>query len=257
MAASPRAPLDPVNPPSRPPSGPDPAAPAVALRAFRQDLTAELTLGLLHKINNLLTRIHFQVEDSLALLQPSHPVSAQIAELSENIGGIQALLDRTSQINLPPSEQDNCPIYDLEASVHQQMDLLKILLPLSEIRTVSEEALAIQTGIREGEFGLLLLQIACVLRALPVPKRSPVFIDLLRADQTQVCLEGLPWHPAQTAAVILEAGAFSNDQTEVPAALGKTERLAESVGCRILCPPPDPDGMRRLLLLLPESARPE
>jgi hypothetical protein len=229
----------------------------MALRALRQDLTAELTLGLLHKINNLLTRIHFQVEDSLALLQPSHPVSAQIAELSENIGGIQALLDRTSQINLPPSEQDNCPIYDLEASVHQQMDLLKILLPLSEIRTVSEEALAIQTGIREGEFGLLLLQIACVLRALPVPKRSPVFIDLLRADQTQIPLGVLPWHPAQTAAVVLESGAFTSDQTELPATLGKTERLAESVGCRILCPPPDANGVRRLILLLPESARPE
>jgi hypothetical protein len=246
-----------VNPPSRQSSGTDHAPSGTALRGLRQDLTAELTLGLLHKINNLLTRIHFQVEDSLALLQPSHPVSAQIAELSENIGGIQSLLDRTSQINLPPSEQDNCPIYDLEASVHQQMDLLKILLPLSEIRTVSEEALAIPTGIREGEFGLLLLQIACVLRALPVPKRSPVFIDLLRADQTQFPLANLPWHPAQTAAVVLEAGAFSNDQMEIPDSLGKTELFAESVGCRVLCTPPGSDGVCRLLLLLPESVRPE
>ncbi len=246
-----------MNAQNRSPSGPDSPLSGAPLRGVRQELTAELTLGLLHKINNLLTRIHFQVEDSQALLPPSHPVSAHIADLSENISGIQSLVDRTSQINLPASEQDNCPIYDLESSVHQQLDLLKILLPLSEIRSVSEESLAIQTGIREGEFGLLFLQIACGLRALPIPKRSPVFVDLLRGDQITFPLPDLPWSLQQTAAILLEADPAENPPQEPPPALARIEQLAETLGCKIIWPPFKENTPHRLVLILPESLRPE
>ena len=221
------------------------------LRILRQDLTAELTLGLLHKINNLLTRIHFQVEDSQALLPPSHPVSAHIAGLSENIAGIQALLERTSQINLPTSEQDTCPIYDLEASLRQHLDLLKILLPQAQIRSVSEDALLIQPGLREGEFGLLLLQLACVLRSLSIPKRAAVSLDLLRGDQIQPPPADLPWPPQGVVMIQIQSSEPPAQPTS--ATLARIQHLAGTLGCRIVCPPENPGC---LLLVLPHCPNP-
>jgi len=218
---------------------------------FRQELAPELTLGLLHKINNLLTRVHFQMEGCKDQLDASHPAAALINDLGENIEAIRSLLERTSHVNLPQSQDEESCIYDLEAALAQQMDLIRLMIPKVPAEFTSLLPEPIQVPLREADLEMLTLHAARALRSFPLPKGARIAVELRHASELPLgapddyialllrCVpEGAPHAPTFTATT---PPPWMDRAREAAAAFGATLALLET----------PPEGAPVVTLLLP------
>lgn len=106
-------------------------------------MTSELTLGLLHRLNNVMTSIYFTAEGCETEVEPDNPVREMLAELTRAVRDAQQLINQTSEVNLTLGSID--PEYhDLNALVRKELFLVKMLLPKNavvEIETLADPAL--------------------------------------------------------------------------------------------------------------------
>jgi hypothetical protein len=145
---------------------------------LHESLNSDLTLGLLHQVNNVLTGIYFNVEECQSQIDPEHPLGLTLEEISESVRNLHRLIDRTVEVNLPLSVEDDANYHDLADLVSRQMDLIRIVFP----KTVSIALLPpnepLHVLVSEQKCRRVLLMLAAALRAaLPVPN-ARIMVEL-------------------------------------------------------------------------------
>jgi len=114
----------------------------ISLAQGQARLTSDLTLGLLHKLNNVMTSIYFTAEGCETEVESGHPVREMLSDLTRAVRDAQQLINQTSEVNLTLG--DTVPEYhDLNVLVRQELFLMKMLLPKNtvvEIETMLEPA---------------------------------------------------------------------------------------------------------------------
>jgi signal transduction histidine kinase len=89
---------------------------------------SELTLGLLHKFNNVFTGVVFLTEECAAQQDASESVSARLREILALLQQAHGYIDRVTQLHIDDEEED-AGYHELDAVIAHQLDLARLLLP--------------------------------------------------------------------------------------------------------------------------------
>lgn len=179
---------------------PVPADGAVALRRSSQEINAELTPGLIHDVNNVLTGIFFHLDASRELVDRGHPLAEMLAEMQAGVERLRDLVDRATRIHLNAAERE-VSYHDLESLAASQADLLRILFPKTarlEILPCSE---TVYIKCAEHTFRTALLALAVSVRGFfgALKTRIPLVVWgplELRGQFDQAGFGGLSDHAA-------------------------------------------------------------
>lgn len=129
------------------------------------EINAELTPGLIHEVNNVLTGIYFNIESCRELLDASHPLAETMQEIQVGVERIKEILGRTTQIFLNAAERE--PTYhEVQALLSGQIDLLRIVFPKTARITVSAGGSPFFVHVSEFAFRIALLAMASCVRDL-------------------------------------------------------------------------------------------
>lgn len=162
------------------------------LRAQNEaSFASELTLGLLHKLNNVMTGIFFTVEACQMDLDPSHPVSEEIKSLAENAQKAQQLIERTTEVNL---SNDEVSYHELSELLNKQLDVFKIILPKTTQVQVIAPTETMHVQLNDVDFRTILLSIARTLKPQLTIKGRPLGTLFTKpatqlSDHENVCLD--------------------------------------------------------------------
>ena len=146
------------------------SAEALVLRRASNELNAELTPGLIHDVNNVLTGIYFNLEGCHEALQTDGSAAEAVKEIGQGVERIKEILARTTQIHLNVAERETT-YHDLESLVALELDLLRLVFPkTAKIQFLPPQS-PIHVRLAEFPFRVALLSIASRLRAfLPTGK---------------------------------------------------------------------------------------
>ena len=146
------------------------SAEALVLRRASNELNAELTPGLIHDVNNVLTGIYFNLEGCHEALQADGSSAEAVKEIGQGVERIKEILARTTQIHLNVAERETT-YHDLESLVALELDLLRLVFPkTAKIQFLPPQS-PIHVRLAEFPFRVALLSIASRLRAfLPTGK---------------------------------------------------------------------------------------
>jgi signal transduction histidine kinase len=89
---------------------------------------SELTLGLLHKFNNLFTGVMFLTEECVGRESAGEPVGDRLGEILATLRESHTYIDRVTRLHLDESEED-AGYHELDAVIAQHLDLARLLLP--------------------------------------------------------------------------------------------------------------------------------
>lgn len=98
------------------------------LAARRVPHLSELTLGLLHKFNNLFTGIMFLTEECAAHAEAGEPVGERLEEIFAMLRQSHTFVDRITRLHIDEAEED-AGYHELDADIAAQLDLAGLLLP--------------------------------------------------------------------------------------------------------------------------------
>lgn len=146
-----------------------------------QPLASELTLGLLHKLGNLMTGVYFNLEAAEEALAPQHPASEALRAVAETIQQAQALLRRAADLNLPPGHE--CSYFEIGPLIREHWDLMKIVLPKSTTCEFTSAAQPLYVQASSEEFCEALLQLALATRAASPEGRTHVSVHAAPAGE--------------------------------------------------------------------------
>jgi signal transduction histidine kinase len=114
--------------------GPEHIAYRHLLAARKSPHLSELTLGLLHKFNNLFTGVMFLTEACLASEEAGEPVDGQLREILVNLRHSHTFVDKITRLHLDEAE-DDAGYHELDAVIADQLDLARLLLPRGALLT--------------------------------------------------------------------------------------------------------------------------
>ncbi|MFM8983137.1 MAG: hypothetical protein ACKOLA_09585 [Spartobacteria bacterium] len=231
---------------------------ALVLRRASNELNAELTPGLIHEVNNVLTGIYFNLE---GCQEAEGSAAEAVQEIARGVERIKEILGRASQIHLNVAERETT-YHDLESLVASELDLLRVVYPkTAKIQFLPPQS-PIHVHLAEFPFRVALLSIASRLRAfLPTGK-----IEIQLAVLTTLQLEEFATRrakeiPAGSVAVAFRIPCAIDSVEEVdgyPAKAGPSDlSIANAVlilsgigGSLVFCNG-DADDVCDVLLLLP------
>ena len=193
-------------------------------------ISSELTLGLLHKLNNLMTGVYFNLETADEELDSQHPASATLRAVTESIQLAQELVRRTADLNLPPESEAS--YFEIGPLIEEHWDLVKIILPKSATCEFVPPEHPLYVQVSSEEFREALLQLALATRDAtltghvhvkvqaastvgldltgfqPVPPQMPAGVAVLYRDNAGA--EPVALHPVQFRAFMPERGGKLN-----------------------------------------------
>ncbi len=148
---------------------------------------SELTLGLLHKFNNLYTGVMFLAEDCQARAEAGEAVGERLGEVLDTLRQAHAYIDRVTQLHIDEEEED-AGYHELDAVIAHQLDLARLLLPRGTALThaPAEERLTFYASRRALSEILLHLVGNC---GEALPKRGGAVTIASRAEAGQVTVE--------------------------------------------------------------------
>jgi hypothetical protein len=156
--------------------------PELLLQRMSNELNAQLTTGLIHEVNNVLTGIYFNVENCQEVFTSEHPSSETLEEIQAGLDRIKVILNRSLQIYLNTIERDKT-YHDLEDLLVGQMDLMKIVLPRTTKLELIPSGHRFHVHLAEYPFRVVLLSIAEGIRnSLPTGK-NVVSLEILEANR--------------------------------------------------------------------------
>lgn len=143
------------------PTSPAPAASALSqigrdhpayphiLAGQKAPRVSELTLGLLHRFNNLFTGVMFLTEDCAAKAEAGEPLGAQLSEMLDRLKQAHACVNRITRLHAD-EEEDDAGYYELDVVLADQLDLVRLLLPrgTTVTHTLAEERLTFYASQR-------------------------------------------------------------------------------------------------------------
>jgi hypothetical protein len=233
----------------------------LVLKRCSCELNAELTPGLIHEVNNILTGIYFNLEACREVFDAEHPVAEGLTEINQGVERIKEILGRSTQIHLNTSERETT-YHDLGALVGRQMDLLRIVFPKTVRITLEVPDEPLHVHVSEYAFRTALLTLAARLRRLlDSPKAEvPVVVQGAEVTAAVVARCGVEARPGEVSVAIgipakaasaggIDGLAPGGDESDL--AVGAAELLIGAQGGRLLICEGNDDGMAGVLLTLP------
>jgi signal transduction histidine kinase len=134
--------------------------PARLLRAEGASrLVPDLTLGLLHRLNNVMTSLYFTADGCEAEIEPGHPARELLKVLTASVQEAQHLVKRTADVNLSLGSTE--PGYqDLNSLVKADEELTRILLPKGAALKLNTSEAALVVKISISDFRFILFNLA-------------------------------------------------------------------------------------------------
>jgi hypothetical protein len=157
---------------------------AKILRRASNELNSELTPGLIHEVNNVLTGIYFNLESCSEAFDATHPLADVVQEINCGVERIKELLGRTTQIHLNVAERE-MSYHDLEALVAAQFDLLRIVFPKTAKISLNPPSVPVHARVAELPFRVVMLTIASRLKGLFPVGKIDIPISILSPGQLQ------------------------------------------------------------------------
>lgn len=155
---------------------------ALDLRRASNELNAELTPGLIHEVNNVLTGIYFNLEACQETVGVDGGAAEAILEIGRGVERIKELLARTTQIHLNVAERETT-YHDLEALVASELDLLRLVFPRTAKIQFLPPPAPIHVHVAEYPFRIALLSVAARLRPFLPTGRIEVPVSVLTTFQ--------------------------------------------------------------------------
>jgi hypothetical protein len=121
------------------------------------DLGAEITLGLLHEVNNAMTSVFFTLESCLEDMPLAPEVKEDLTRVFADLRSAQLIIGRTSEVCLGARELCYHEAGDL---VQRQLDLLGITFPKSTALEFVPSAEALYLQLDEAGFRRIILRLA-------------------------------------------------------------------------------------------------
>ena len=181
-----------TNPDPIPSSVPEPSASRPNSIQARYECVSELTLGLLHRLSNVLTGIYFNIDVCQEAIPEDHPASEALAEVSQATQEIQQLLERLTDINLYRQEEE--PTYhELGSLISQQIDLIRILLPKTTHVETRHASASLHISAIELDFRTVTLLITRLLRKILPHGNSKIIVQPVLPENVRA--SELLFHP--------------------------------------------------------------
>ncbi|MHA3774428.1 sensor histidine kinase [Verrucomicrobiota bacterium sgz303538] len=161
-------------------------AASIAIAEGQQRLVSDLTLGLLHKINNVMTSLYFTAEGCEAEIEEDHPVREMLVQLSSTVRNAQQLLNQTADVNSTLGSTD-VGYHDLNTLLSHELYLLKMLLPKAAVVDIETASEPVIVRISTAEFRRVLFSLAINARdaAMERPRIRLQVVDAAKVDTDQ------------------------------------------------------------------------
>jgi hypothetical protein len=235
---------------------------ALILRRVSNELNAELTPGLIHEVNNVLTGIYFNIEALQESLAPGEGTAETLREIGQGVERIKEILARNTQIHLNVAERE-LSYHDLEALVASELDLLRVLFPKTAKITFLAPRTVVTVRVAEYPFRVALLTVASRIRDLFPTGKIEIPIAILATEELQALLfsGATPSDLAESVAIALrlpcpvESAEEIDDYLVASTAGDLTMQNAQSllaeIGGRLLFHPAKDGAGCEVLLTLP------
>ena len=152
------------------------------LRRASNELNAELTPGIIHEVNNVLTGIYFNLEACQETPGEDGALAEAVLEIGRGVERIKELLARATQIHLNVAERETT-YHDLEALVASEIDLLKLVFPRTAKIQFLPPAAPIHVHLAEFPLRIALLSVAARVRPFLPAGRTEVPVSVLTTFQ--------------------------------------------------------------------------
>jgi len=186
------------------------------LKRLSNELNSELSPGLIHEVNNILTGIYFNLEGCQEALDPSSHAIELIKEINRGVERIKEILGRATQIQLNSAERE-VSYHDLEALVAGQLDLMRIVFPKTSKINFTPSSQTIHVRTAEFPFRVALLTMAARLRGLFPAGKNDIRLAILG--------------PEEVSKATGEKGGFAAVEISIPCLAETTDEIDEFLFC--------------------------
>ena len=225
------------------------------VKRVSNELNSELSPGLIHEVNNILTGIYFNIEGCQESLEPSNPALELLREINRGAERIKEILGRATQIQINSAERE-VSYHDLEALVAGQLDLLKIVFPKTSKIHIAPPKSPIHVRVAEYPFRVALLALASRVRGLFPAGKNEIQLAVLGPAEIPPRAGVGPGFAAVSAALpcLAETAGEIDDflycATPGDVSLANVQAIAESFGGRLaVCPGADRSSSKILIVL--------
>lgn len=208
---------------------------------YLNEINAELTPGLIHEVNNVLTGIYFNLESCREGVDAAHPMAEPLQEIQAGVERIKTVLGRITQIHLNAADRE-ISYHELQALVSGQIDLLRIIFPRTAriSLTLTKEPLFLR--VSEESFRVGLLALATSLKGLypegkidiPLATVSPLEISHMNEGETFDNFIGVSFRLPCRALSVFEIDDFLSRDLTSDISMANTEAIICAAGGRLL-----------------------
>lgn len=235
---------------------------SIILNRASNELNGELTPGLIHEVNNVLTGIYFNLESCHESCSADPSAAEALRDITQGVERIKEVLNRTVHIHLNVAEREKT-YHDLAALVESQLDLVRIIFPKTAKITLIPPVEALHVELAELPFRTVILTIASRLREIfPAGKAEAVF-EILSPSQLAALvpasdLNGVGNLVAVSLCVPCAMGSVSEvDEYLLRSTTGdltfaNAENLTASLGGRLLLHRDEAKKNSRIMLFFPQ-----
>lgn len=234
---------------------------ALVLRRASNELNAELTPGLIHDVNNVLTGIYFNLEACQNLVLGEEGLAEALQEINRGVERIKEVLSRATQIHLNVAERETT-YHDLGALVESELDLLRVVFPRTAKIQFQPPESEIHVRLAEFPFRVALLTIASRLRPFVPTGRIEIPFSVLTTSSLRETASKLGKEvPPNSVAVSFHLPCAIDSVTEIdsyPAgggvadiSLANAEIILSGIGGQLLFWNNPADDECHVLLVLP------
>ncbi|MFM8364108.1 MAG: hypothetical protein ACKOAS_03050 [Verrucomicrobiota bacterium] len=157
---------------------------ARVLRRVCNEINSELTPGLIHEVNNVLTGIYFNLEFLQEDAQAGTESAERLGEIGQGVERIKEILGRATQIHLNVAERE-LGYHDLESLVASELDLLRLIFPKTAKISFHPPAKPVNVKVAEYPFRVAMLAVASRIRDLFPTGRIEIPVSILATGQLQ------------------------------------------------------------------------
>ncbi len=150
-------------------------------RRASNEINAQLTPGLIHEVNNILTGIYFNLEGCRDVFDTGHPLAETVQEIQVGVERIKEVLGRVTQIYLNTAERE-VTYHDMQELVANQFDLLRTIFPKTAHISLSSPENPLHIRVSEYSFRVGLLTLAVCLKDFYPQGKTEVSLSVLSPE---------------------------------------------------------------------------
>jgi hypothetical protein len=234
---------------------------ARVLKRVCNEINSELTPGLIHEVNNVLTGIYFNLEFLQEAAESGNESAERLGEISQGVERIKEILGRATQIHLNVAERE-LGYHDFETLVASELDLLRLVFPKTAKISFSPPSAPVNVRIAEYPFRVAMLGVASRIRDLFPSGRIEIPVSVLATAELDAHFRGIsPKPPAGSVALSFRLPCPVESADEIDdylvagtigdVSMGNSARILADIGGGIFFRPDPASTCCDVLIVLP------